>query len=74
VLKSIFGPKRDEMPKIKSEISGSHGGAYEDDSLLGIAPCSFVEVDRRFRGAYCLYCQGDDRGYQHNEPIYNLYS
>jgi hypothetical protein len=29
VLKSIFGPKRDEMPNIKSEISGSQGGEYE---------------------------------------------
>jgi hypothetical protein len=24
-----------------------------------IAPCSLVEVDRRFRGAYCLHHQGD---------------
>jgi hypothetical protein len=26
-----------------------------------IAPCSLVEVDRRFRCAYCLHHQGDDR-------------
>jgi hypothetical protein len=25
-----------------------------------IAPCSLVEVDRRFRGAYCLHYQGDE--------------
>jgi len=25
-----------------------------------IAPCSVVVVDRRFRGAYCLYYQGYD--------------
>jgi hypothetical protein len=25
-----------------------------------IAPCSLVEVDRRFRGAYCLHHQGDE--------------
>jgi hypothetical protein len=25
-----------------------------------IAPCSLVEVDQRFRGAYCLHHQGDD--------------
>jgi hypothetical protein len=25
-----------------------------------IAPCSFVEVDRRFRGAYCSRHQDDD--------------
>jgi hypothetical protein len=40
------------------EISGSHGGEYEDD-------CSLVEADRRFRGAYCLHHQGDDRGSKH---------
>jgi hypothetical protein len=26
------------------------------------APCSLVEVNRRFRGKYCLYHQGDDGG------------
>jgi hypothetical protein len=25
-----------------------------------VAPCSLVETDRRFRGAYCLHHQGDD--------------
>jgi hypothetical protein len=25
-----------------------------------IAPCSLVEVDRRFRGAYCLHHQDDE--------------
>jgi hypothetical protein len=24
------------------------------------APCSLIEVDRRFRGAYCLYHQSYD--------------
>jgi hypothetical protein len=23
-----------------------------------VAPCSVVEIDRRFRGAYCLHYQG----------------
>jgi hypothetical protein len=27
-----------------------------------IAPCSHVEVVRRFRGVYCLHDQGDDEG------------
>jgi hypothetical protein len=27
--------------------------------FLDIAPCSHVEVDRRFRGAYYLYHQGE---------------
>jgi hypothetical protein len=25
-----------------------------------VAPCSHFEVDRHFRGAYCLYHQGDN--------------
>jgi hypothetical protein len=25
-----------------------------------VAPCSLVEVDRRFKGAHCLHHQGDD--------------
>jgi hypothetical protein len=35
----------------------------EDDILLSfcdIVPCSLVEVDRRFRGAYCLHHEGDE--------------
>jgi hypothetical protein len=27
--------------------------SFKDDSLVGTAPCSLFEVDRRFRGAYC---------------------
>jgi hypothetical protein len=30
-----------------------------------IAPCSLIEVDRRFRGAYCVHHQGDDGGSKH---------
>jgi hypothetical protein len=26
--------------------------------FLDVAPCSLVEIDRRFRGAYCLHHQG----------------
>jgi hypothetical protein len=25
-----------------------------------VAPCSRLEIDRRFRGAYCLHHQGDE--------------
>jgi hypothetical protein len=32
---------------------------------LEIVPCSFAEVDRRFRGAYFLHRQGDDGGNTH---------
>jgi hypothetical protein len=42
----------------QGEISGSHGGEYEEDCLLDIAPCSLAEVYRRFRGACCLHHQG----------------
>jgi hypothetical protein len=31
------------------EISGSHGGEYEY-VFWDVAPCSLVEIDRRFRG------------------------
>jgi hypothetical protein len=24
------------------------------------APCSLIEIDQRFRGAYCLHHQGDE--------------
>jgi hypothetical protein len=39
---------------LHAEISGSHGGEYEQ---WNVAPCSLVEVDRRFIGAYCLHHQ-----------------
>jgi hypothetical protein len=42
------------------EISGSHGGEYEDDSFWDTAPCSFVETDRRFKEAYCIHHEGDE--------------
>jgi hypothetical protein len=29
------------------------------------APCSLVEMDQRFRGAYCPYYHGDDGGSKH---------
>jgi hypothetical protein len=29
-----------------------------------IAPCNLIEVDRRFRGAYCLHHHGDHRLFQ----------
>jgi len=28
-------------------------------TVLNIAPCSFVEADRRFRCTYCLHHQDD---------------
>jgi hypothetical protein len=28
--------------------------------FLDVAPCSHVEVDRRFRGSYCLQHQGNE--------------
>jgi hypothetical protein len=38
-------------------MSGSHGGKYEDDCLLGCCAISLVEVHRRLRGARCLHHQ-----------------
>jgi hypothetical protein len=32
---------------------------FEDESFLDIAPCSFIGVDWRFRGAYCLHRHPD---------------
>jgi hypothetical protein len=29
------------------------------------APCSLVEIDRRFRGTYCLHHRGDNRADRH---------
>jgi hypothetical protein len=40
-----------------------------------IAPCSLVEVDQRFRGAYCLYNQGDYRNVgllRDYTPLYSI--
>jgi hypothetical protein len=37
-----------------------------------IAPCNLVEVDRRFRGAYCLHNQGDDSLISQKAVICNL--
>jgi hypothetical protein len=31
-----------------------------------LAPCSHVEVDRRFRSAYCLHHQGDEDSITHD--------
>jgi hypothetical protein len=34
-----------------------------------VAPCSHVEVDRRFIGEYCLHHQGDENLKSHNTPL-----
>jgi hypothetical protein len=36
---------------------GSHSGEYDDGCV--VAPCSLVEVYRRFTGTCCLHHQGD---------------
>jgi hypothetical protein len=36
-----------------------------------IAPCSLVEVDLRFRGAYCLHHQGDGGGARETSGCFN---
>jgi hypothetical protein len=42
-----------------SGISSSQGGEYEEWLVFwDVAPCSLIDTDRRFRGAYCLHHQG----------------
>jgi hypothetical protein len=43
------GSSRDSSPSKKKMAA-----------FCAAAPCSLVEVDRRFRGAYCLHHQGDE--------------
>jgi hypothetical protein len=43
----------------EGEISGSHGGNYEDSCILTCCAASLFEIDRRFRGAYRFHHQGD---------------
>jgi hypothetical protein len=45
-----------------SEISDSRGGEYEETVYWDAAPCSLVEVYRRFRGTFCLHHQGNRPG------------
>jgi hypothetical protein len=43
------------------EISGYHSG-MKFRVFWDVVPCSHVEVDRRFRGAYCFHHHGDVDG------------
>jgi hypothetical protein len=36
---------------------------FKTTAFWDIAPCILVEIDRRFRGAYCLHHQGDESSY-----------
>jgi hypothetical protein len=46
------------------EISGSYGDEYEDVFFRDVAPCSLVDIDRRFGGIYCLHHEGDRQFYE----------
>jgi hypothetical protein len=37
-----------------------------------VAPCSLVEIDRRFTGAYCLHYEGDE-AVSTSETLINFY-
>jgi hypothetical protein len=51
---------------VSYEISGSHGDEYDYIVFWDVAPCSHVEVNRRFRDTYCLHHHSDnDRGSTH---------
>jgi hypothetical protein len=41
------------------EISGFQGASMKMTAFWDIVQCTLVEVDRRFRGAYCLHLQFD---------------
>jgi hypothetical protein len=43
---------------LKCEISCFHSGKCEMATFWYVAPCSLVEVNRRFVGAYCVHNQG----------------
>jgi hypothetical protein len=48
--------------KIYLETTQEKRSIDEDKTFLDITPCSLVEVERCFRGAYCLDHQGGDGG------------
>jgi hypothetical protein len=33
--------------------------SMKTDVFRGVAPCSLVDIDQHFRGAYCIHRQGD---------------
>jgi hypothetical protein len=41
-------------------IWGFHGDEYKISIFWDVAQYSLVDVDRHFRGAYCLHHQGDE--------------
>jgi len=44
----------------------------EVSANLFIALCSLIEVDRCFRGAYCLHHQGDDHPDEGRTQLWNI--
>jgi hypothetical protein len=40
-------------------------------ALCNIAPCSCVEFDQSFRGAYCLHHEGDEDDYD-SKHVWNV--
>jgi hypothetical protein len=49
----------DSAVKISFLFKGSDISLLKMTVFWDVAPCSVVEIDRRFRGAYCLHHQGD---------------
>jgi hypothetical protein len=47
---------------VPCEISVLTAASMKMTVLWDMAPCTVVEVDRGFRGAYCLHHQGEDGG------------
>jgi hypothetical protein len=67
VLRRIFRPKRDEVTgswrKLRNEelhnLYSSPHISMKMAVFWNVAPCSLVDIDRRFRGTYCFHHQGD---------------
>jgi hypothetical protein len=51
--------RRENLKSLKSCLCQDTFNASKFRVCWDIAPCSHVEVYRRFRGAYCLHYQGD---------------
>jgi hypothetical protein len=52
-------------------ISGSLVASVNITACYDIALCNLVEVDRRFRGAYCLHQQVDEGSILHMRLVFS---
>jgi ribosomal protein S12 len=50
--------RRSGKPSVRFQILTAASVKFR--AVWDVAPCSHVEVDRRFRGVYCLHHQGSE--------------